>query len=450
MLNISENSTRKRINSSRYKSLLQVENRSSGQVIIRLSIAFLIILVVVMFLPWTQNITARGNITTLKPAQRPQTIHSVIAGRIEEWHVQEGDFVEKGDTILFISEIKDQYFDPELLGRTEQQLRSKEMAVKSYSEKVSALDVQIDALLKTSRLKLEQSRNKLRQAILKVTSDSIDFQAAQTNFEIARQQYQRFEDLYEEGLKSLTDLENRRLTLQKAQAAMISAENKLLASRNEVINAQMEIASIQAQYKDNIAKAEAEKYASLSQMYDSEVMVTKLQNEYMNYSVRSGLYYIKAPQDGYVTKTIQSGIGETIKEGTAVVSIMPARFDLAVEMYVNPMDLPLLDKGQHVRIQFDGWPAIVFSGWPNTSYGTYGGQVYAIDNFISDNGKYRVLVAPDPNDHPWPDELRVGSGTRNMLLLSNVLIGYELWRKINGFPPDYYKPVASKSSEKGS
>ena len=157
MLNISENSTRKRINSSRYKSLLQVENRSSGQVIIRLSIAFLIILVVVMFLPWTQNITARGNITTLKPAQRPQTIHSVIAGRIEEWHVQEGDFVEKGDTILFISEIKDQYFDPELLGRTEQQLRSKEMAVKSYSEKVSALDVQIDALLKTSRLKLEQS-----------------------------------------------------------------------------------------------------------------------------------------------------------------------------------------------------------------------------------------------------------------------------------------------------
>ncbi|MEQ9262693.1 MAG: HlyD family efflux transporter periplasmic adaptor subunit [Owenweeksia sp.] len=450
MLNISENSTKNRINTEQYPSLSEVEKRSSGQVIIRLAVAFFLILIIVLLLPWTQNITARGSVTTLKPAQRPQTIHSVIGGRIEKWYVQEGDFVNTGDTILFISEVKDEYFDPELLGRTEQQLRSKEMAVKSYSEKISALDAQIDALLQTSGLKLEQSQNKLRQARLKAISDSIDYQASKTNYEIAQQQYNRFESLYNDGLKSLTDLENRRLSMQKAQAAMVAAENKLLTSQNEIINAKVEIASVKAQYKDNIAKAESEKYASLSQMYDAEATVTKLQNQYMNYSVRSGMYYIKAPQNGYVTKAIQTGIGETIKEGTAIVSIMPSQIDLAVEMYVDPMDLPLLDKGQHVRIQFDGWPAIVFSGWPNTSYGTYGGSVYAIDNFISDNGKYRVLVAPDPIDHHWPEELRVGSGTRNMLLLKDVLIGYELWRKINGFPPDYYKPSQSNSGKKES
>jgi hypothetical protein len=111
-------------------------------------------------------------------------------------------------------------------------------------------------------------------------------------------------------------------------------------------------------------------------------------------------------------------------------------------MYIKPIDLPLIEKGSPVRIQFDGWPAIVFSGWPNTSYGTYGGKVFAIDNFISDNGKYRVLVAPDPNDHEWPTALRVGAGANNMLLLKDVPIWYELWRQINGFPPDYYKPVS--------
>ena len=36
----------------------------------------------------------------------------------ESWYVQEGDYVVKGDTILFISEVKDQYFDPEILIRT--------------------------------------------------------------------------------------------------------------------------------------------------------------------------------------------------------------------------------------------------------------------------------------------------------------------------------------------
>ena len=74
------------------------------------------------------------------------------------------------------------------------------------------------------------------------------------------------------------------------------------------------------------------------------------------------------------------------------------------------MDLPLLSTGQHIRMQFDGWPAVVFSGWPDMSVGTYGGGIVAIDNPISTNGKYRILVAPDPDSDPWPDGIRVGSG----------------------------------------
>jgi hypothetical protein len=139
---------------------------------------------------------------------------------------------------------------------------------------------------------------------------------------------------------------------------------------------------------------------------------------------------------------MQSGLGETIKQGDAIVSIMPAKYDLAVEMFIRPFDLPLLAKEQHVRIQFDGWPAIVFSGWPNTSYGTYGGTIIAIDNFIGNNGMYRILVSPDPTDHAWPEAVRVGAGTHNMVLLNDVPIWYELWRKINGFPPDYYQHKA--------
>jgi hypothetical protein len=183
-------------------------------------------------------------------------------------------------------------------------------------------------------------------------------------------------------------------------------------------------------------------------MYDAEAVVTKLQNQYMNYSMRIGMYYITAPQDGYITKAIQSGIGEMIKAGESIISIMPADIDLAVEMYVKPLDLPLLEKGQHVRIQFDGWPAIVFSGWPNTSYGTYGGSIFAIDNFISENGMYRVLVAAAADDHPWPSALRVGAGTTSIVLLKDVPIWYELWRKINGFPPDYYKADMNISKNK--
>lgn len=440
MLNISNTDLDKYIDISRYRSLYNAENRVSSKVLRKTLGFFFGIALVFMFVPWTQNIRARGNVTTLKPDQRPQTIHSVIGGRIEKWFVQEGDYVDKGDTILFISEVKDDYFDPNLLSRTQEQLKAKEMSVDSYMEKVRALDTQIDALVQTAELKLKQAKNKYRQAQLKVVADSMDYQAYKVNFDIATTQFDRFQGLYDKGLKSLTDLENKRNSMQKAQAEMIAGENKLLTSRNELINAEVELVAVQANYRDKIAKAESDKFTALSSMYDAEAVVTKLQNQYMNYSVRTGLYYITAPQDGYITKAIQSGIGETIKEGTAIISIMPADYELAVAMYIKPIDLPLLEKGAPVRIQFDGWPAIVFSGWPNTSYGTYGGRIFAIDNFISDNGKYRVLVAPDPEDHTWPDALRVGAGANNMLLLKDVPIWYELWRQVNGFPPDYYKP----------
>ena len=91
-----------------------------------------------------------------------------------------------------------------------------------------------------------------------------------------------------------------------------------------------------------------------------------------------------------------------------------------------------------MRLQFDGWPAIFFTGWPDVSYGTFSGKVVAIDNFISDNGKFRILVKEKPGATLWPAVLKLGGGVKGIALLKNVPIWYELWRKLNGFPPDFY------------
>ena len=210
-----------------------------------------------------------------------------------------------------------------------------------------------------------------------------------------KRQFDRTVTLQEEGLKAIKDVEEKRLKLQETQAKLISQENKLLASKNEVINAQVEISRVSASYSDKISKAQSDKFTAQSSQFDTEAQVTKLENEYSNYEIRNHLKFVTAPQDGYINKAIKGGIGETFKEGEQLVGIMPAKYDLAVETFVEPIDLPLLHIGEKVRVQFDGWPAIVFSGWPNVSYGTYGAKVVAIENFISDNGKFRVLLAPD-------------------------------------------------------
>ncbi|HAH54886.1 MAG TPA: biotin attachment protein [Flavobacterium sp.] len=435
-------------NIEQYSTVKELSNRPHYKFLNKIILYVSLLGIVFLFLPWTQNISGSGAVTTLKPNQRPQTIQSAIAGRIEKWYVQEGDYVKKGDTILFISEIKEDYFDPNLVQNTKSQVDAKKMAGESYTNKVATLSTQIRAIENEKLLKLEQAQNKIRQSLLKVKSDSMDLEAVKTQIKIANTQYSRSLNLNKEGLKPLTDVEEKRLKLQEAEAKIITQENKLLASKNELINAKVEVNRISAEYAEKSSKARSDQYTALSSQYDTEAQVNKLQNQYVNYQIRNGMYYIKAPQDGYINRAIQSGLGETIKEGTQIVSIMPAKYDVAVETFVSPTDLPLIHKGEKVRIWFDGWPTVVFSGWPNMSIGTFGGKIVAIENFISPNGKFRVLIAPDEKEDTWPKQISIGSGAQTLALLENVPIWFELWRTLNGFPPNYYQPQTGTSKEK--
>ncbi|MBT8304823.1 MAG: HlyD family secretion protein [Bacteroidia bacterium] len=448
MLNISHNHLNRTFNLDTYKSGKRVLNRKYYKYFNRFLFAFVLFGLVILFLPWTQNITGRGTVTTLTPEQRPQTIQSQIPGRIEKWFVREGDSVSKGDTIMQISEVKSEYFDPDLMVRTAQQRDAKAFAVQSYTEKVKAQGVRIKALINERSLILEQAKNKLLQSKLKVQADSIDLQAANTNLMIAQTKFNRADTLFKDGFVALKNVEDARVKLQERQAKKISQEAKLLASKNEVINAQVEISRVKAEYADKISKAQSDRFSAQSSQFDTEAQVSKLDNEYSNYKIRNSLLFITAPNDGYINRALKGGIGVTFKEGDELVGIMPSKVDLAVETYVEPIDLPLIHIGEKVRVQFDGWPAIIFSGWPNVSYGTYGAEVVAIENFISANGKFRILLAPDPEDHAWPRDIRAGSGAFTMALLEDVPIWFELWRRLNGFPPNYYQPEEAPKTAK--
>lgn len=439
MLNISKNQIKIREDYNRFKAVKFSSGERRYNSFNKFVIALFIIIFIILFLPWTQFVRATGSITTLRPEQRPQSIQSAIPGRIEKWYVREGDYVQKGDTIVFISEVKDSFFDPDLLERTESQVKAKNFSFSSYQFKVEALESQIDALVEERDLKLEQGRNKLLQANLKVQSDSIDLINARENLQIAITQLDRTRILESEGLLAVTDVESKNLKYQQTLARSISQENKLLESRNQVINAQIEIISITAGYKDKISKARSDQYSAKSGQADTEAQLYKLESEFTNFSMRRNLNYITAPQNGYINRAQQQGLGETFKEGANIVTIMPSEVDLAVETFIDPIDLPLIHVGEEVRIIFDGWPFIFFSGWPNLSYGTFGGKIVAVERFISPNGKYRILIAPHPDEPDWPEPIRAGTGARSFALLNNVPVWYELWRQINGFPPDYYQ-----------
>ncbi|MTB53292.1 HlyD family efflux transporter periplasmic adaptor subunit [Lewinella sp. W8] len=411
-------------------------------------VALAIIGIIMMFLPWVQNFRAKGTVTALDPAFRPQTVHATIPGRIEEWRVFEGDTVSFGDTIARLSEIKPEYLDPEIVPRTAEMRQAKSNSAGGYLEKVAALDEQIRNFRREQQNKLELARNKLAQSKLKVNTLQADLAQQEVQVSIAEYQRRRSDTLVTEGLKPLTDLEAKRLKEQEANAKYVKIANELDQARTDVEQAQIEINNVGPTYQGKIAKAMSDRASALTSYYNSVGDVAKLQIQESNYSIRQGYNYILAPQDGIVAKVLTPGIGETVKEGDAVVSILPSQFTAAVEIFVEPFNLPLVRQGQQVRFLFDGWPAVFFSGWPGLSYGTFVGEVVAVDNIIDSKGRYRVLVGPSDDGRDWPAALRPGSGAEGVALLETVPVWYELWRQLNAFPPDYYQDAGESEEVK--
>lgn len=416
----------------------------------RILMVLLAVFLICLFLPWTQNIRTSGQVTTLRQEQRVQKVNSIIPGQILRWYVKEGDKVKAGDTLVQLTEIKDDYLDPNLVLRTNEQLTAKQQSVEFYESKTNAQKNQLAALQNGLQIKLNQLNNKLKQLDMKIESENATLVSAQNDYNIASKQFQRQQDLFNQGLVSLTQLEQRNQALQSFQARLVTAQNNLNNTRQEVLNTQLEINGVQQDNVEKINKIQSDVMSNMSQIATSQGDVSKLKNQYSNYQNRAKLYYIIAPQDGQVVQAKRSGIGEIIKDGETLVEIVPTQLDYAVELYVAPLDIPLLAKGNKIRFIFDGFPAIVFSGWPQASYGTFGGKVEVIENTVSPNGKYRILVSPDTTDKPWPSQLRLGTGTQAIALLKDVPIWYELWRNINGFPPDFYTANSSSQTDKKS
>ncbi len=145
-----------RENNYTIKSFDKVYNAGYGKQLKYWMLGFFILLIIILFLPWTQNIQSTGDVTTLYQTQRPQELNAIIPGRIIKWYVKEGDYVKRGDTLLQLADVKDDYLDPNLVERTEEQLEAKKRKADFYSDKV---------WLPTTKLKAMQNSRDLKNKI---------------------------------------------------------------------------------------------------------------------------------------------------------------------------------------------------------------------------------------------------------------------------------------------
>jgi multidrug resistance efflux pump len=401
-----------------------------------------------LFLPWTQNIRAKGFVTTLYQNDRPQELNSQIPGKILKWYVKEGDFVKAGDTILQLGEVKDDYLDPLIIPRTQSQIDQNQDKARFYQGKIATAQQQIGNLEQQRDLKLNTLQNKQVQIERKIEAKEAELKAATIDATQFGDQLTRAKKMLTEGAISQLDYERRNASYQKGGAVVTEKQNDLNNLRQDLVINKLDISNAVQEYAEKIAKSQGDQFASSSEIASANEKVATLEIKKQNIAQRSSYYFVVAPQHGQIVHAAKAGINEIIKEGEKIVEIIPNDIQYAAELFIDPMDLPLVDTGRKVRFMFDGFPVIVFSGWPAASYGTFGGKIVAVETSRSANGKFRILVTEDPGDRPWPKTLKQGAGAQAFALLNDVPVWYELWRNINGFPPDYYKTSAPTDQKK--
>jgi pyruvate/2-oxoglutarate dehydrogenase complex dihydrolipoamide acyltransferase (E2) component len=153
---------------------------------------------------------------------------------------------------------------------------------------------------------------------------------------------------------------------------------------------------------------------------------------------------VRAPRDGRI-QSINAAAGATlISAGDWLATLAPETPVRIVELIVDGRDIAMIRPGRPVRLAFEGWPAIQFSGWPSGAQGMFDGRVRSIDPSAQLAGLFRVIVEPRPGNPAWPgtEFVRLGGKVRGWIQGETVSVGYELWRQLNDFPLEFRRPAS--------
>ncbi len=415
-------------------------------------------LLAMMFLPWQQSITGTGTVTAYSPNDRRQIVKAPVKGRIIRWGdgVQENSAVVKGQLILEIQDLDPLLMD-RLVAQNESLLRQIEAAKEHLASKkieldanrtiITAYEAQYEAFISVREQTIAAADEYIKMAQSKLAAEKQNLEAARFGRIQSESDFQRQAQLHRENIKSQLDMQVAERKFKEARAKeeqcvqyVEAAESELRAKQRERegkdYEAQSKVESAQA----TVRKANADVAKIQGELAKSESDVQKAEKDSLDMQVklaRQQSQLVLAPRDGFIMQMSAVESGELLKEGDTLFEIVPKTDQQAIQIWVSGNDAPLISAGRHARLQFEGWPGVQFAGWPSVAVGTFGGTVALVDATDDGMGKFRVVILPDPKDPPWPSQrfLRQGTRANGWILLERVSFGFEIWRRMNGFPP---------------
>lgn len=419
---------------------------------------FLILAVVILclyYVPWQQSVTGYGRVVIFSPMDRPRSVEAQIPGRIVKWNVVEGQSVKTGDMIAELEEIDAKFLATDQIELLQSQRDYMQGSLGQAVARESALTAQLRDWENSRQVAIPAAEQRVRQAEEGVRQAEQNVTQAQQAVTTAQLNLKRLQELFAKGLRSKRDLELAELEIVTANSRGESLQAALEVARKAVQVAALDKERVMSDTAAQLNGLRASLAAVRETIAKTNSDVQKLAVDLGNMQQRSVQRIVRAPRDGKVVRVLKAGPGETVKAGEQLIMLAPFTQDQAVELYLTDYDAPLVAEGRPVRLNFAGWSAIQFVGWPSIAVGTFAGRIKVIDAIDDGNNRFRIIVTPDEEliqagkEAPWPklDQLRPGAEVNGWVLLDTVSLGFELWRQFNAFPPTVQRgPIGEKKA----
>ncbi|MCB1140893.1 MAG: HlyD family efflux transporter periplasmic adaptor subunit [Leptospiraceae bacterium] len=393
--------------------------------------------------PWQQTIYGTGRVVAYAPLDRQQFIEAPIDGRIVHWHIMEGSVVKKGDLILEISDN-----DPMFLSRLMEEKSAVESRIAAVESRIESIQARIKSLGASANNAISAAKSRTRMAADRVEAAEHALEASEAVHKTAVLNLKRQQNLFNQGLTSKRALEMAEMNEARALTDVNRAKTSLSAAKSEFIALNSDQSKVGTDGSASIEDAKAALAAARAELANANAELPRISARLS----RQHSQTVKAPREGTIMRLIVSQDGEMVKTGEPLAILIPDTEERAVEIWVDGNDIPLITNGREARLQFQSWPVIQFSGWPEFTYGTFGGEVSFVDMTDNGSGRFRVLIKPNGKEE-WPPGkfLRQGVRANGWIFLNRVTLGYEFWRRLNDFPPALpadLKGILEKKGEK--
>lgn len=416
---------------------LLVKTPRLHRVLGRLTAAFsTVFLLALVFVPWQQSIAGKGRVVAFAPMERQQEITAPIEGNVTEWYVQEGSAVKKGQPLFKITDN-----DPSILDRLMDERNAVIARREAAAARAASLASRQKALESSRAAAVKAAQNRVSMSKQRSAAANRAKEAAEEAERIARLNVDRQKQLQKQGLASDRTVELAEFEAVRSATEVQRAFANLQAALGEELALEQDQARVMNDITASIDDARASEASARAEEANASAELARLDVRLARQSTMD----VKAAIDGTVLRLLKGQGNVFVKSGEALLMLVPDTEVRAVELWIDGNDMPLISKDRHVRLQFEGWPAVQFTGWPSVAVGTFGGVVTVIDATDDGTGQFRLLITPDPNDEdgdgrpdePWPTGMYLRQGVRvnGWVMLDQVRLGFELWRRFNAFPP---------------